>query len=398
MCRRIASALLVFMTAANLTLSAFAHTATIPLTGENKYKSVRLTPDVYNNANHDLSDLRIVDSTGQAVPYFIHSEEAREEHTSKKYPMKLIDSYLKDEKFYFDYQLAEVSEDDIIANSIAFSTNDRDFAKEVELYGSYDGLHWELVEHGSLYSVGGHEDLEIEFSSPQKFTQYRLRLSNNLEQIAFEDVELIYSEMRIDEISFIETMRPDFSVETDERQTRIDIAGLKNLRLCDITIETETMFQREVTTSGGIHKELYHLEFDGASYADTTIPLNRLSPTRESYALAVSNGDDRPIEVTGISVRYYADELIFEGKPGETYKLEFGADPEKTAPVYDITRYSEEILRGEIDRLTFGEIAYDKPAEEPPPQLNYSLVFNVVIVVVSLLMGGVFLTKLRKDK
>ncbi len=394
--RKTISVLIALLVIIGLHATAFAHTASILITGGNRYKAVRLSSAVYNAANRDLSDLRIVDSAGQTVPYFIRSGSVSEESRAERYPMELINAYLKEEHFYFDYRVVGELDSDIIATSIAFSTCNESFAKEAVLYGSHDNLHWELVAYNTLYAVDGQEKLAVEFARPQKFTHYRLELNNNLEQIAFDSVELVYSETLNKAINFIETIRPAFSVEDGERQTLVHLEGLQNLRLCDITIETRNMFRRMVSASGGIRKELYHLSFEGAVYADTTMPLDRRISTEDIYTLTIADGDDRPIKISGVTVRYYADELIFEGAAGESYTLEFGANPDKTAPVFDIARYSDEILRGEIDRVTLGEIVYS--SEEPKKQpRDYTIVFNVVIIVIAVLLGGVFFTRLRKN-
>jgi hypothetical protein len=364
------------------------------MAGANRYKAVRLTPAVYNAANRDLSDLRITDSAGQPVPYFISSGATSEELETEAYPLQLIDAYLKDDRFYFDYRLAAEQDSDIIANSIVFTTSADDFAKEAGLYGSHDNLHWEAVAQDTIYSVGGQEDLAIEFPIAQKFTHYRLSLANNLERIAFDSAALAYSETKTEETDYMEAIRPAYTVEAAERRTLLHIEGLTNLRLCDVTIETGSMFQRMVTGPGGMREELYHLTFGGAVYADTTLELGGHIPAESPFTLAIANGDDRPIDISGVVVRYYADELIFEGSAAENPKLEVGADPAKTAPVYDIARYSEEILRGEIDRVSLGEITY-AATEEPPPQRDYSTVFNVLIILVAVLLGGVFLVRLR---
>jgi hypothetical protein len=146
-----------------------------------------------------------------------------------------------------------------------------------------------------------------------------------------------------------------------------------------------------------VSKELYHLSFEGAEYADTTIPMGRHVPGEGIFTLEISDGDDRPIEIGGVVARYYADELVFEGASSGSYTLTFGSARNVAAPVYDIARYSDEILRGEIDRLTLGEILYEAP-EETEPQRDYAAVFNAVIIAVAVLLGAVLLSKLRKQK
>ena len=57
-------------------LTALADTADILVTGGKPYKLIVLTPEVYNRANANLSDLRIWDENGAEVPYVRHGGDA----------------------------------------------------------------------------------------------------------------------------------------------------------------------------------------------------------------------------------------------------------------------------------------------------------------------------------
>ena len=374
--------------------SAFAHTAAIESGGDNRYAAVRLTPQIYNAANGDLSDLRILDSKGETVPYFIHSSQRRTYTNSETYPMTLIQSYLMEDSFYFDYRLAAARSGDAIATSLAFTTGNTNFAKELDLYGSYDNIHWDFVQNDTIYSIDGIAKLFIDFQQTQKFTHYRLRLANNLEQITFDGVSLVYNFETSEDSYFIESMTPAYTVESGDRQTRVHMEGLQNLRLCDISLHSDSMFKRNAVTLYGISKEIYSLSLNGTSYADTTIAMNGNSSPEESLSLTIIDADDKPIDIRGITVRYYADELVFERKEGEAYTLDFGRDATKRTPVYDIERYKNEVLLGAIDRAEIGEIRY--VIEVIAPERDYRMLFNIVIVVVALLLGIVILRKLRK--
>jgi hypothetical protein len=364
--------------------------------GESRYKAIRITPEIYNASNSDLSDLLIKDGRGEDVPYFINAGARQSYASTETYPMELINAYVKDGEFYFDYRLAEARGGDTAATSLAFTTADTAFAKLVGVYGSYDNTHWEYVQDDKLYAVDGKAKLEIAFAQPQKYTHYRLRLANNQERISFQSAELVYSVETVEETYFIETIAPMYSVESGERHTDIHIEGLRNLRLCDATIGTGSMFMRTASASDGTWKEIYNLTFGGAAYADTTIPFNRFSPWRDdAMTVNIEDGDDKPIAVDGISVRYYADELVFEGKAGEAYTLEFGMDASKPAPVYDIERYKADVLQGPVDRAAIVAVAY-APSEAPGPERDYKMVFNIVIVAVAALLGAVIVLKLKK--
>ncbi|MCL1804999.1 MAG: DUF3999 domain-containing protein [Clostridiales bacterium] len=374
--------------------SVAPNAAKLALAGDSRYKSLRLTPEIYNASNDDLSDLLIIDSAGESVPYFIHTGYRRAYASREAYPMVLVDSYVKDDCFYFDYKLAAPRSGDAVATSLEFATPSAGFAKEVALYGSYDNIYWEFVQNDKLYSIDGVTKLSIEFAQARKYTHYRLMLANNLERISFDAVSLVYRVEISEESNFIESLEPAFTVGSGGRATNIAISGLRNLRLYDVTIHTGSMFKRYARTPHGVGKELYNLSFSGMSYTDTAIPLNWSISHDDEYVVILDDGDDKPIAVDSITVRYYADEVVFEGKAGESYILEFGRDASKRAPVYDIERYKSDVLRGPIDKASISEILY--APEQGAPARDYRLLFNIVIVAVALLLGAVIVLKLRK--
>jgi len=375
----------------------FSHDAAVKIEGENIYKAVRLTPPVYNAAHRRLSDLLLKNESGENVPYFINSSLQKTNSIRETYPMALINSYIKDDYFFFDYKLASVRDSDIISTSLEFATGNSGFAKQVEVFGSYDNINWEFVQSDILYVVESKSKLAVFFNRPQKYTHYRLRLANNMERISFTQVELVFNEEISEETYFIESFVPRFTVENEERRTKIIIEGLKNLRLCDIVIETDSMFIRTVSAEGGNRKELYNLSVNGTSYTDTALPLNRLVSQDEAFTVTINNGDDKPINITGITVRYFADELVFQDSAGGVYTLEFGVDLSRAAPVYDIERYKTEILKGPIDRLPLGEIVYTQPAPERD-EFPLRVVFNILVTLVALVLGVLIVLKMREKR
>ena len=399
---------LVGLVAAALCLCAVmpvsAHTAAIEMdaAGTSTYKTVRLTPEIYNHANSDLSDLRVLDGQGEAVPYFVNRKIERTEERHRLYGLEQIDGFVKDDAVYFDYRVADEAEadQDVVAKQLVFITGHTNFAKDVDVYGSYDGENWTFVQADKLYVVEEATKLEIDFVETQKYTHYRVKIANNQERVGFSMVCLRRQEVAVDEQFFVESIRPVFTVEEDAEQkvTRVRVEGLQNLNVSDITIETDSMFKRQVLVPPQ-RKELYNLALNGVSYADTTIPVQTVlkadSMDGGAYVLTIHNNDDKPIEVKGITARYYADEVVFEAREGESYRLSFGADAAAAAPVYDIVRYQDEILKGAVDRVSLGDFVYEAVSEASEPETDYSMIFNGVIVGVAVLLGVVILLRLR---
>ena len=376
--------------------TVFAHSAIIENSGTNQYKAVRLPPEICLNANENLSDLLVKDDKGETVPYFINSGFQKQQNESLNHPMQLINSYVKDNAFYFDYKIKNDLATDATATSIEVTTSNTNFAKNIELLGSYDNTHWEKVQDDTLYNVDGKSKLEILFNSPQKYTHYRFKLGNNMEKIAFDTVELKYNKNTVEKSYFSETIAPQFSTEEIGKETYLYIYNVKNLQIDTITIDTDSMFKRSLLVKGiGRTKEIYNLSFGDTTYTDTKIQMQSKKNEDDVVTLVINNNDDKPINIKGITVKYYADEIVFEDKGGENYTIEFGVDNNKLAPVYDIASYKDEILKGSIDKLNIKEIKLDQVKEEPA-KMNYKMIFNIVIMIVALLLGLLIFTKLRK--
>lgn len=376
--------------------SAAAHTAYVENSGTAAYKSVRLTPQIYQYANADLSDLMLMDDNGEPVPYFIRSCDQTVQENKTVYPMEFIDSYIKDDAFYFDYRVWPLPDSDVAADSIFFTTQNTDFAKPIAIYGSYDGIHWEYVQDDMLYAVDGNTKLSLTFHTPQKYTHYRFRLANNLERITFESVQLQHNDLLQETSRFVEQLSPAFRTEEKERQTHIYIEGLKHLKLAQLTLHTDSMFQRSVRSLGA-QRELYRLTFDGTTYEDTTLPLGGRQSGEDVLEVIIDNHDDKPITISGITVRYYADDLVFAGGDSKSFTIAFSGDNTAKAPVYDIASYQAQILQAGTDRLTVGNVEIEQ-AQQPQTETDYTLIFNCVIVAVAVLLGILLLLKLRKKR
>ena len=375
----------------------YANTAEIQMSGNDNYKAVRLTPEIYNNANSNLSDILILDSNGQAVPYFVYSGQQSEYETRETTPMKLINAYTKNDKFYFDYQLEQQQQRDTVSTSIECISKNTNFAKEVNIYGSYDNIYWEFIQNDKLYAIDDKSKSEIIFHHRQKYTYYRIELANNLEKISFDAVNLVYNVKESEKSYFIESLTPHYTIENKDKMTYINVEGLKNLRLCDITIDTNTMFQRTALSSLSAAKEIYSITLRDEAYANTTLPIDGKISYDDIFQITILNNDDKPIEILGITVRYYVDEIVFKPIADEKYMLYFDADDTKIAPVYDIERYKEEILKGPIDIVSIGPVNYTEE-KIVSAKWDFKALFNIVVIGIAILLGGLILFQLKRKQ
>lgn len=374
----------------------FSYSAAIENRGDKKYKAVRLNSEIYNKVKENLADMVLYDSDNQPVPFFLNSFNVSGVEEKKTYAMKLVNSFVKGEDFYYDYGLETPQQEDVTAASIAVETGSSDFAKEVEIWGSYDSTNWEKVKEDVLYSVEGTRKLEINFEGIKKYTFYRFRLSNNLEKVSFSSVELRYSKVQQNREYFTDTISPDFTVEERGNNTVIKVPALRNLKLSSIAIKTDSMFKREVSFEG-VYKMLYNLDFEDTKYRDLTILLEQYRITSNTAEIIIYNKDDKPIEIKGVEANYLVDELVFEGSKAGRYTLRFGNSEMLSPKSYDISNYREQIINEGYDMLSLQEIKQEQiPQVYQEPKKDYRMVFNITITAVALIMGVILFLKLKK--
>lgn len=379
-------------------VTALAHTATAQETGESRYKALRLTPEVYANASPDLSDLRLYDAAGEAVPYFIRSGAVQSSATTRTLPLRPLPPVPENDEILFDFVLLDEAgepapADEFGNTSLVLFTDAKTFAKEVRLLGSRDGKSWQPICETTLYRVDGNEQLEIPFPTPQRYAYYRLVASNNLENITFQSAELLCSEVSSENILLTQQLTPDYTVEQRGTDTVLTLSGLKNLRLLRLELSANGMFQRDVSCPIG-REALYQLTFSDVAYRNTALELGGDVWLSDTLEVTIANFDDKPLDITGITVFYAADELIFEGGRGP-YTLRFGEPLEP--PRYDIENYRTQVQREQIDALSLSAVTLEAPAAPPPSAFNWQAAFNVAVVAAALVLGFVILARIRKN-
>jgi hypothetical protein len=291
---------------------------------------------------------------------------------------------------------AGANADDIVATSINVESSGQ-FAKDVALYGSRDGTHWEFAGSGSIFQVEGSRKLSMPLRPEGKHTWYRFRISGNQEPVSFSRVWLEHSLDIVSRNSFAETFAPAMSARQDGKSTVIALDGLKNLALSEIVIETDSMFKRNVHANGSAHA-LYNLVFGEERYRDLTMPMGGFQCPSDRLELRIDDGDDAPISVDSVLVSYLAYDVVFQNT-GLPVTLYFGNGEILAPPRYDISGYKEHILAEGYGRASIGEIA-ERPAKlsEESGAPDYTALFNATIIVAAVLLAAVLATRLKNVK
>lgn len=387
--------------AGNNGLSQWTYYKEIQLIGNNKYKIVPIDDEVYRYAKSDLSDLRITDEKGGIVPYYIENERVYSDVRHIIYSSRLLHSYKEKNDTITDFNVIPQEQgSDILADKLKFTVNpansiSRDFLKNIEVYGSYDGVKWQFVMNDNIYSVQNAEKNVVELPQTFKFNYYRIKAVNDLDNFKLNGMDALYNNIKYGQDKFEKRTSLKYSVRSDSSKTYIEIDNLNKLKINGIKLDIEGNFKRDynvnvidqnsvstVISSGYI----YNLNFKDFNVSNTYI--NNFYTPAEKLQIVIFNNDDKPLKIKDVQVNYTIEKIVFDGSQGTSYKLYFG-NQNAQKPIYDVESYSNHIEKENQDECTLGNL--NGKAQETVP--DYRKVFNIVVVLVSLSLAGLIFTK-----
>lgn len=384
-------------------LKQWSHSKEIEIKGTNKYKAVFLDEDVYQYAKEDLSDIRITDDQGEFVPYYIQKGYSHKKQIELTYSSKNVFKEIKDNNTIMDFQVEPLQENvDILGNKIILTTDKQSFLRHIKVYGGFDGVHWEFIQQDKIYKTDGIAKTEIRFDSTKKYSFYRIVIINNLEDINIEDLNVVYDDVEISEIDYERDVVLDYDIKTEGKETNITIYNNKRLKIKEIDLEIEGIFNRKYQvhlqkdnskTNYRKSGEFYRLQFQDLNVENTCINFGSDPAFSELIQLTIFNQDDRPLEIGKIKAKYYVDKVVFEDIGSPSYNLNFG-NLKAAKPSYDVEEYKSYIEKENQDvcRLKKNTAI---PKDKKEPAFDYTLLFNVIIALTSI---GLILLILRKIK
>ncbi|WP_379133025.1 DUF3999 family protein [Paenibacillus sp. sgz500958] len=371
-----------------------------------KYHELYLDEEVYAKAAGDLRDLRIADSGGGFVPFFIESGREAAVEQNIIYAATQVHKEKKQQETLIDYAVTPLQlNTDIQGNKLIFTLPGESFLKHVQVFGSYDGITWEDLIKDDLYRTGGVEKNSVELGAIYKYGYYRLSVKNNVEDLDFPSLQLLHRTSEVKSTDFKRAGTPQYEVKEEPGLTRIVINNGDRLKVTKVSVGSGGNFSRryEVRDESGSNiavegnGELYRLDFKDVQITGTDIVA--LEPiSSPSFTITVSNGDDTPLEITNVRTEYLVDKLVFAETGQGPYRLLYGNSAAST-PQYDIVKFRTQIAGEEVAAAKLGaEFAAATP--EPKPKsgpVSGKVVFNILIVAVSLLLVTLLIRKMKKD-
>lgn len=305
------------------------------------YYNIQLDKRIIAVSNDiDFSDIRINDTIGNEVPYFVRAQT----------PVRAINEFVS-------YELESNTEKDSINTIIVKNENGENLSRfsiflesaEVDKYarlrGSNDLKNWYIVKKQenitySGFKEGNNEILIVDF--PQgNYKYYEITLSNNqpsplkvLKVGRFKNSNIYAQQTEIDLGKFTRK-------DSTDKKTYIRFTDLPyNYRLNKLTffINSKAEYYRKSEIKG----KDYTLRFDLSSKGANTVVLNsaRISP---DATIVIDNKGNPPLTIDSIKAYALNRYLCAYLEEGQCYTIIIGNKDISPSSDYDIKYFQEEI-------------------------------------------------------
>jgi hypothetical protein len=383
--------------------SAWSRLAPVEIAGASKYKAIFLPPEVYQHALANLGDLRLVDSDGRQVPYYIQRGELVRKQSEVVIASRITDSFEAGYDSYFDFNLFVDENTDPLGNRLVFALPTGIFVKHIEIYGSHDGVKWQYLTRDYIYQVDGREKKEASLGGARKFRYYRIRLLDNVEKLALKGLTLVARKDISNWARYEQVTQMEYEITNLARQTVITLRNPYNLRIKRLVLDIDDNFQRSYSVysdAKATHQvqtgEIYNLRFAGVDVSGKVIDFKAAVMTHE-VIIKIDDRDDRPLAIKGIQAEYYIDKLVFSDMGNTPYRLYFG-NAKAEPPKYELGLQRSYIEKENQDECRLLAVEGNQTTSQVELAVRSDYLFNAAIVAVSLLLIIVLVPKLSSRK
>lgn len=400
-------------------LTGWSWQRSIPVQATSGFVRISVPPEVFDQSQAGLNDLRVLDDSNKLVPHVIHWGRVRVVRHLEWLKARLLNAtYLSGKYTRITAEFGDMDE----KNQVTLGLSGVNYRRRALLEGSNDSKTWEVVaEDLWLFDVSlpGQSFKVDTLKFPRnnfrflRVTVYNMpddprRISIQSVKAAFQRIE---SKKELVPVP-VKNIAKSYDKKHNQSVFELDLR-LRNLPLVSLECEITTPYfyrgyelrgrnqsrktvQRK-TESGWQRveqkvpwKSLRRGVLYRTRYKDKTNKLLRVEGINAPYRylqLRVFNGDNPPLQLDGVRIFRRDTSLVFEAYGGQTYSL-IGGNPKARAADFDLAR----AIRG-VDRLTLpvlhpGPAVFLAPEETMVPwsERHGFVLLGVLIVAVAVML------------
>jgi hypothetical protein len=318
----------------------------LPATDETRLVSLILPEDVYLHAQTLLADVRVIDDDGAEAPYTQRTREGFVRFIP--YPTRIVENSFSPGNFtQVVLDLGGAPGASGFRDSVEIGVGEDEFMEWVEVDASDDAELWRIVQERApifRFRREGREGLQRVQFSENNARYLRVRILDGDKQFPVGSATVALKSGTPPErvalgVKLVPT-KPDQPHGTawladlgatgvPIREVRFDVGPGEFVR--EVTIQTS----RDNSVWSPIARgEISRFTQNGHEFEELSVPT--MQPLRY-LRVEVANGNDAPLE--GVTPKLYVSpqRIIFEQKPGRSYRLIYG-ESEAKPPQYDLVR------------------------------------------------------------
>lgn len=378
-----------------------------PATGGDGLWSVVIPSRVSAKSVGDLADVRVIDATGDEVPFVVHTR--KEKRTTTLRPGRLFDASFKPGES--TQGVVDLGAQAGEHNSMVIETSERNYFTHVEVSMSNDARDWRLLrDRAPVYrfaSEGLDGNQTVRY--PASRARYlRLRVLQSEKQFPLDGVRVAQEMVEEAETAAIEAVLTRDPNSPAQHSWWSRDLGHGNDPISSVRFQVDRAeFHRAVRIRTSVTPEnprswysagegdIYRYRRGEQLYEKLVITFPE---TRARYwRVEIFNRNDP--ELTGLNLALYHTprRVIFSGQAGATRRLLYG-NKAASAASYEMARLTEKVLLEAAAQAKLGPEEANPSYEDPHPlpwtERNPFVLWGVVLLAVAVL-GALAVRALR---
>lgn len=401
-----------------------------PIDIQNLSGFVRLSipPEVFNESQPSLNDLRVLDEGSSLVPHVIHWGRVQDVRQMEWRSTRLVNAtFVPDKYSRVTVDFGEPAE----KNLIQVSLSGKNYRRLALLEGSSDTKSWEIVaEDLWLFDVsveGQNFKIDTLKFPSNNFRYLRLTVYNMADdprRIAIEAVKGAFQRIEMEkELVSVPVKQMVVSHKEDKKQSIIEIdLGFRNLPVVSLqSVVTTPYFYRgyELQGRNELKEKVPRKTETGSDFVEREAPWryvhrgvlyrtqykNKMNESLKAEGidapyrylrLCIFNGDNPPLQISEVSVHQRETSLVFQAQTGKRYIL-IGGNLNAGGADYDLSKAIQGLDNMKLPVVSVGSSTAIAHKEKLPPWTErYSMVIWIVLIIAVGVMVWFILKNLKK--
>jgi hypothetical protein len=346
---------------------------------------IMLDDEVFSNAAKGLSDLRVIDGENKEVPFKIVSGYERSQ--KDQIPVKMINNSFISGKF--SQVILDLGNSGNITNNLTINTNSENFQRNVRIYGGNDMESWSVLrDNGYIYDFtdkkANFKSQNTEISFPDSAYQY-IKIEIADENGSPVKINSVTTSKVIKEKNQEYERHPQMEIREDAGKKMTEVIadlGASGIPTDKIAIISKNSnFNRTVSIYSSNEKsennwaylgQGYVFRYNTPKFTGENMTVNFSETNKRFIKIEISNKDDSPLEISGLSTFSVYREIMFQMNASKNFRLFYG-NQKADYPQYDLEKYFQYL---EPDKAVFVKITNQKnnpgyvPEKEPEKPLS----------------------------